>query len=477
MHYSSLFTSKQGDGTVNASNIQNKMESGRSGGTSRGGSSSRSRGRGRKSHTTAADSLMFLPPSSSSSSSSSSSTSTPRLSRHHQPSRLLAPTSTAAESFLLPSSRLLTVPCSLSSSSHDFDISHTTTTTTLPIAPGGVDFDLFAPLPFIRHTIPCDSLQTIADPLHRPAPTAPATATSVSTTASSKPTSSSFNVSVLTKSDQTACAPTTTSTKKKRMRTAVSSDIIFQQSSSIKEDTSLSLLPRPTTAPPLTSSTSKNNNQKQVKKKRLSTTSVIIRPVAHDDTDEGDSSGGRTKEIIPPSSIFEVQDCNITLRNSHADMITYLSAYMKPASMHPSLSSTSSITIHDVVMAELPLPLGGKAKHIHANYSRRDNTSTFLVGPDEYSGPVTLIGKGVYGYAVQCNKLIKLSAAADTSRSVSNYSKKRRLLPLQQEETFISSHIPVIMKVDHAHKHLAWEVVIHSKVRVRVRIKINLISY
>jgi hypothetical protein len=168
------------------------------------------------------------------------------------------------------------------------------------------------------------------------------------------------------------------------------------------------------------------------------------------------------------------QDSNITLRNSHAEIISYLSAYtvsdtntslladrdISLTKSYSSLLNTNTMDVHDIVTSVLPLPLGGKAKHIHANYSHRANTSSFLVGPDAYSGPVTLIGKGSYGYAVKCTKILSTTGM---SPGQSTDSHTYTSLSASQDEVALSG-LPIIMKVDHEHKHLAWEVVIHSKV-------------
>lgn len=171
---------------------------------------------------------------------------------------------------------------------------------------------------------------------------------------------------------------------------------------------------------------------------------------------------------------------NISLRNSHAQMLDFLRAEREKCNRTPhssmseaTQSSTTSyaMTIHDYSTAELPIPLGGKAKHIHANYSVHTNTSSFLVGPDSYKAPVTLIGKGGYGYAVKCTRVLGGPLRSPEGRRGSarrrgnDTPEKWSAAHAHAHASMVEKELPVILKVAHEHKHLTWEVVIHEQAR------------
>lgn len=316
-------------------------------------------------------------------------------------------------------------------------------------APYATQVDLFTPLPFLRHTF-CDSLQSINAPL----PSHVLTVTDKQSVVHSK--------SKVTESLQRAkvhTASVTNSVHLKRKRKMVT-DNIFQQLSSIKE-TSLALHK----SPPIVTSTSQPEMAQNSAPLDMHTSFYVNKARREENKWV---SPGDAELLVKAATTDAPVDINITLNSSHADVMTYLRTYaanMTP----PPLLSMNTFLLHERVTSDLPLQLGGKAKHIHANYSHRANTSSFNIGPDEYSGPVTIIGKGVYGYAVKCTKHFNssvLHTVHNTSQSDSRDSNKRRHRQRQEQHQGVATsiHLPVIMKVDHAHKHLIWEVVVHSKV-------------
>jgi hypothetical protein len=161
------------------------------------------------------------------------------------------------------------------------------------------------------------------------------------------------------------------------------------------------------------------------------------------------------------------KESKISIQNSsHTQMLAYLDAYCQNRGIakfprQPSNKTSlrnSQIGVQNVSSHFLPTQLGGKSNHVHAKYHDHSYTHTFEVGHDSYNGPVSMIGKGVYGYAVKCNKEI-VSQELPTNTSSPRMGNTK---PTNHPMT--GNSVPVIMKIDHNHKHLTWEVLLHIKV-------------
>ena len=274
---------------------------------------------------------------------------------------------------------------------------------------------LFTPLPFLQHTF-CDSLQSIPKP--------------------SKP-------------------PTMPHSQKygsKRSKRCTSYDI-FQHLPSIRE------------------------SEKSVKCDRRSTQlshykspteySCEIRQSIVQDVNE-DNPGGSILKSTKPTEYLH--DYNISLRNDVADMVAFLetvcSSNIPAISSHfiPYFTAASdcSVSIKMYKFAkELPVQLGGKNKYVNAKYSKRASTTDFNLGPHKFHGPITMIGKGVYGHAVKCFTPLHMVKSENLSTARSN----------DKQNKTVSNSVasPVILKIDHNHKHLVWEIVVHAKVSIYQR--------
>lgn len=141
----------------------------------------------------------------------------------------------------------------------------------------------------------------------------------------------------------------------------------------------------------------------------------------------------------------QLQHCpspfKISINDSRDDMMVFLNQTGKEGSGH-------SLTVVDLSQSLLPPQLGGRAKYVHASYNKT-SLQTFTIGPDSFSGPLKVVGRGTYGYAVKGNMKTRPKSSSSSQYLPPNRS--------------------VVLKVDHRLKHLTWEVVVHQKIQSRLK--------